>query len=247
VAVSQGPQLATYYYSRDHLRSIRELVDTDGATRARYTYSPFGKRTKVAGDVDSDFGFTGLLHQFDSLLSLALYRAYDPAIARWLSRDPLRELAGPNLYLYAFNDPLNLFDLTGLEPTGAGGASGDGQGGSEGAGGAPWSPRGPCPMPLGPTPSEHANRNRNNRCPKHPPIMCGGDTEDDFTFSVGKWRGANGNECTYDGDGNLLPDPSQTYNFYPNPFTIGHAWCDVGAHYWYGGMDSYTPDLTTQY
>lgn len=102
-------------------------------------------------------------------------------------------------------------------------------------------------MPFGPSPSEHANRNQNNRCPKSPPTMCGGDTQDDFTFSFGKWRGAQGNECAYDDAGNLLPDPNQTYNFYPDPLTAGHIWCDFGAHFWCGGADGYTPNLTTQY
>jgi RHS repeat-associated protein len=243
MSIAQGMQAGPYYYARDHLGSIREMIDAYGGLRAK-----FGSRSKLFGDVDSPLGFIGLLNQTDNLV-LALYRAYDPRIARWLSRDPLRESVGPNLYLYALNDPLNLLDFTGREPTGAGGASGHGQGGGEGAGGTPWSPRGPCSMPFGPTPSEHANRNRNNRCPKHPPTMCGGDTEDDFEYDeiFEKWRGAGGNECSYDDLGNLRPDPDQTYNFYPDPLSLGHAWCDFAAHYWYGRRKGYVPNWTTPY
>ena len=54
----QGGAL-NYFYNRDHLGSVRELTDTAGAVRARYDYDPYGRRTKVAGDLDADFGYTG--------------------------------------------------------------------------------------------------------------------------------------------------------------------------------------------
>jgi RHS repeat-associated protein len=48
-------------------------------------------------------------------LNLALYRAYDDNLARWLSRDPLGERGGLNQYAYAANDPINRWDPFGLE------------------------------------------------------------------------------------------------------------------------------------
>lgn len=58
---SQGMQVdsTNYYYGRDHLGSIRELTDSSGAVQARYDYDPYGRRTRVTGSVDTDFGFTG--------------------------------------------------------------------------------------------------------------------------------------------------------------------------------------------
>jgi RHS repeat-associated protein len=49
-------------------------------------------------------------------LELALYRAYDPALGRWMSRDPIEEMGpdGPNLYAYVVNNPTYLLDQTGL-------------------------------------------------------------------------------------------------------------------------------------
>jgi len=109
----------------------------------------------------------------------------------------------------------------------------------------------PFDLPFGPSRDEHANRNSNsnNRCPEHPPAACGGGIDDDFSYDemFGKYRGSAGNECAYDSNGNLLPDPNQTFNFYPDPYTAGHGWSDFGAHYWYGGGDGYSPDLTTSY
>jgi len=95
------------------------MTDASGAIRARYDYDPYGRRTKVSGDLDADFGFTGHYVHAATGLDLALYRAYDPGAGRWLSRDPVGEREGINAYAYADNDPLNEMDLDGLWPTGA--------------------------------------------------------------------------------------------------------------------------------
>jgi hypothetical protein len=41
---------------------------------------------------------------------------YDPRLGRFLSRDPLREEGGINLYAYCGNDPVNRHDPTGMAP-----------------------------------------------------------------------------------------------------------------------------------
>jgi hypothetical protein len=41
------------------LGSVREVVDATGTLRARYDYDAWGNRTKLSGDVEADFGFTG--------------------------------------------------------------------------------------------------------------------------------------------------------------------------------------------
>ena len=55
-----GPNAGNYFYTRDHLGSIRELTDSSGNVRARYAYDPFGRRTKLTGDLEADFGFAGM-------------------------------------------------------------------------------------------------------------------------------------------------------------------------------------------
>src|SRR5437867_185697 len=57
---AQGEQIggANYYYTKDHLGSIREMTDSSGVIDARYDYDPYGRRTKLRGDLDADFGFT---------------------------------------------------------------------------------------------------------------------------------------------------------------------------------------------
>jgi RHS repeat-associated protein len=133
----QGEQISgsSYYYTRDHLGSIREFIDSSGAVRARYDYDPYGFRIKLSGDLDASFGYTGHYFHQPSGLNLAMYRAYTPTLGRWISRDPLasgapflglkesprrpqiqigERLVGANLYDYVHNQPLDQIDLFGL-------------------------------------------------------------------------------------------------------------------------------------
>ncbi len=105
-----------YFYTRDHLGSVREVVGSDGTTIAsRVSYDPWGKSTEMGSGTLTDFAFTG--HHFDraSNLSLAWWRAYDPQLGRWLSKDPLGLAGGVNLYGYVANDPINLIDPDGRQ------------------------------------------------------------------------------------------------------------------------------------
>lgn len=104
-----------FFYTRDHLGSIREVTDEAGNVRARYDYDPYGRRTKVSGDVDADLGYTGHFHHADSGLMLTFARAYDANLGRWISRDPTGWRSGTNAYCYAANDPLSLRDPLGLD------------------------------------------------------------------------------------------------------------------------------------
>jgi RHS repeat-associated protein len=115
--VEVGPNAGDYFYTRDHLGSIRELIDGSGTTRARFAYDPYGRRTNLSGDVSVDFGFAGMFFPADVGLCVARFRTYDPALGRWLSRDPLRkaELSEvPNLYAYVANNPVSKVDPSGL-------------------------------------------------------------------------------------------------------------------------------------
>lgn len=114
---SQGQYAGTtpYFYTRDHLGSIREMFTGSGTVVARYDYDPYGRSTTVLGTTPTDFNFTGLYRHSKSNLDLAVYRAYDPDLGRWLNRDPIGEAGGINLYGYVANDPVNGLDLLGLE------------------------------------------------------------------------------------------------------------------------------------
>lgn len=114
----EGEQIGgqSFYYARDHLGSVRQVTDGAGVIRARYDYDPYGRRTKLSGDVDATFGFTGHLAHDPSGLALAPFRVYDPRIGRWLSRDPIAERGGTNLFAYVADNPVQFRDRLGYSP-----------------------------------------------------------------------------------------------------------------------------------
>jgi RHS repeat-associated protein len=115
--IEGGTAAGNYYYTRDHLGSLREVVDSSGALRARYSYDLYGRPRRLSGDVEASFGFAGMFYSSETGFFHTRFRAYDPEVGRWLSRDPLADAElqeGPNLYLYAANNPVNLVDPLGL-------------------------------------------------------------------------------------------------------------------------------------
>ncbi len=120
VASSAGSDLpvGNYCFTRDHLASVREMCDHSGNVRAQFEYSPYGNQQRLGGDLEPGFGFTGHPLHVQSSLHLALFRAYDARLARWVSRDPAGEAQGQNLYAYVRNNPMNFTDPTGLKGRG---------------------------------------------------------------------------------------------------------------------------------
>ena len=105
-----------YFYTRDHLSSVREVVGSDGTTVAsRLSYDPWGKITETGAGALSDFAFTGHHADRPTELSLTWFRGYDPQLGRWLSEDPISLAGGLNLYGYVDNDPANSIDSDGLQ------------------------------------------------------------------------------------------------------------------------------------
>jgi RHS repeat-associated protein len=116
-AYPQGQYVGTtkYFYFRDHLGSIREMMRANGTLVARLDYDPWGRSTTVINTTLPDFNFTGLYRHSASNLDLGVYRAYDPDLGRWLSRDPIAETGGINLFAYVQNNPANAADPFGLK------------------------------------------------------------------------------------------------------------------------------------
>lgn len=88
------------------------VVGTEGA-ESLTTYDPFG--VVVSGYLDkSNFGFCG--KRYHPVVGWYDNRArfYDPEVGRFTQPDPQGVLDGPNLYLYANNNPVSYADPTGF-------------------------------------------------------------------------------------------------------------------------------------
>ena len=109
------------------------MTDGSGAVQAQYSFDPFGRVTKLQGGLDSDFQYAGYLIHQRSGLSLTLFRAYNAQTGRWISRDPIDEAGGVNLYAYVHNEPVGRRDPLGLMGAASGATSAYDAGESGGA------------------------------------------------------------------------------------------------------------------
>jgi RHS repeat-associated protein len=115
---------ASYFYTRDHLGSVRELTDSTGTVRARYDYEVWGARSanKITAanappgkpPVETEMGFTGYRLHAATGQYLSPTRLYSPQLGRFTSQDPIGISGGLNLYAYCGGDPVNWTDVLGL-------------------------------------------------------------------------------------------------------------------------------------
>ncbi|MBK8224138.1 MAG: hypothetical protein IPK73_24305 [Candidatus Obscuribacter sp.] len=107
---------SNYLYSTDHLGSITEVCNSSGIIQSRYMYDLWGQSLQENSIVNSDFGFGAYYVNRRNELALTVFRMYSPRLGRWLSRDPVMERGGTNLYWYVANDASSLTDPSGLHP-----------------------------------------------------------------------------------------------------------------------------------
>ena len=120
VNFGSNPATGTYaYMSHDHLGSVRRLRLDNKASVGSYEYTPYGHEYFIDGTIPG-FGYTGHVWQPESGMYYAPYRHYTPATARWLTRDPLGMVDGPNVYAYVRGNPAVLRDGLGSFPEGEG-------------------------------------------------------------------------------------------------------------------------------
>ena len=99
------------YVTHDHLRSVREQLDQAGVVQ-RFDYDPWGRLLSSANVSGPRYGN----REWDADAELYHYRAryYAPAVARFLSADPIGLRGGTNLHSYVRNNPLRYIDPFGM-------------------------------------------------------------------------------------------------------------------------------------
>ncbi|MCG2678726.1 MAG: hypothetical protein L6455_01985 [Kiritimatiellae bacterium] len=85
----------TIYYHYDGLGSVVALTDENGNVIGRYEYAPFGKILSQPDGIDNKFTFQGREYDRDSGLYYYRTRYLDPEIGRFISRDPIGDIANP--------------------------------------------------------------------------------------------------------------------------------------------------------
>jgi RHS repeat-associated protein len=124
VAIEAPPASATIgeplYYTSDHRYSVQAITDGNGTVVERYAYTPYGEMAvldaagapKALQEPLQPYGHTGRRHDQETGLQYFRARYFDAELGRFISRDPLRYVSGPNLYagyfIPHFTDPSGL-------------------------------------------------------------------------------------------------------------------------------------------
>ena len=93
--------------------NVTEIRRFNGTVVASYGYGPFGQVLFQTNTYNQPFRFSTRLYHDRSGFIYMIGRWYDPATGRFLSRDPIQENGGINLYEAFAGNPVNNIDPDG--------------------------------------------------------------------------------------------------------------------------------------
>ena len=104
-----------YGYLVDANKNVLGLFNPSKSRVATYLYGPFGQKLSESGTIAANNPLQFSSEQFDADLGLIYYnyRYYLPAIGKWLTKDPIGERGGWNLYAFCRNNAINRWDKNG--------------------------------------------------------------------------------------------------------------------------------------
>jgi len=108
------------YFLTDALGSVRQMTNASGNIVLAKSYDPYGVSNSTSGTNSTSYGFTGEQNDPTGMVYLRA-RYYAPGAGRFMSRDtwggdeniPMSY----NKWLYAYSQPVNYFDPSGLSTT----------------------------------------------------------------------------------------------------------------------------------
>jgi RHS repeat-associated protein len=113
-------------YANDANFNVTALVETDGAVTERTIYDAYGQPTLYdstwsntiaeSASKANEIRFCGYVYDAAVGLYTVRYRVYDPALGRWVQRDPAAYVDGMSPYEYVQAAPMIARDSSGLSP-----------------------------------------------------------------------------------------------------------------------------------
>lgn len=112
-----GGTFESCFMVHDLAKNVTAVFDSAGGRKASYDYAPYGMLISAIGElaVENKFRFSSEYADDELALVYYNYRYYNPADGRWISRDPVAEQGGWNLYGFVKNQLFLLLDSWGLE------------------------------------------------------------------------------------------------------------------------------------
>jgi len=118
-----GGGISDTLYALHDQWSVTAIASTAGTVQERYIYQAFGDDDGIySGTFVSrnesyyawETRYGAYRYDLESSLYQVRFRFLQPSLGRWLSRDPIEERGGNNLYAYILNNPENGADFLGL-------------------------------------------------------------------------------------------------------------------------------------
>jgi len=112
----ESPQPQVFYPCYDANGNVTAYLDSQGAAVGAFEYDAFGNTVaeNVSGGLHLPFRFSTKYWDAETGLYYYGYRYYRPDLGRWVSRDPIGENGGRNLYVIVHNRSVDRRDLLGL-------------------------------------------------------------------------------------------------------------------------------------
>ena len=112
-----GSDNVARYYHHDGTGHVRAITDSTGTVVERYDYDAFGALRNTPTGVANDRRFTGEQYDAETAYTFLRARYYDPALGRFISKDPLggskKNPQTLNQYVYTTNNPVHKVDPSG--------------------------------------------------------------------------------------------------------------------------------------
>ena len=104
-----------YFPGYDNNGNVIGYWHEEGDLVAEYAYDAFGNTISSSGSMASVFPHRFSTKYYDAETDLYYYgyRYYSPSLGRWISRDPIEEEGGINLYQTTSNDMISQVDFLG--------------------------------------------------------------------------------------------------------------------------------------